>query len=325
MARMNGLAYVGLGAALMYLLDPQLGRKRRNDLRNQAESTRRKVRHGADAVLRDATNRTHGMLVETREWLQSRKQRLERRAQAANDAGGIADAAASQARSAIAPWRKSHWSPAQRALAGMAGAGLATSGYMRGGLAGVAMAVTGLGLIARAAGNEELGTLAKGKAFSVDRTLRIDAPVERVFDYWRDFENFPQWMSHVREVRDLGGGRSHWVVDGPAGAPVEWDSELTQERENRELAWRSVEGSTADNGGRVRFEPEGGATRVHIELAYTPPGGLIGHAVAKAFGVDPASEMSDDLAKLKSRIEDASRHPPAQQPQGGTGFGAAPA
>lgn len=155
MARMNRLAYLGLGAALMYLFDPQLGRKRRNDLGNQVDSTRRKVRRGTDAVLRDATNRTHGMLVETRQWLQSQKQRLERRADdAANEAGG-------GARGAIAPWRKTHWSPAQRALAGMAGAGLAASGYVRGGLFGTAMAVTGIGLIARATANEELGTLAR--------------------------------------------------------------------------------------------------------------------------------------------------------------------
>lgn len=155
MARMNGLAYLGLGAALMYLFDPQLGRKRRNDLGNQVDSTRRKVRRGTDAVLRDATHRTHGMLVETRQWLQSQKQRLERRAEDAMNESSAAG------RGTIAPWRKTHWSPAQRALAGMTGAGLATSGYVRGGFLGLAMAVTGIGLIARAASNEDLGTLVK--------------------------------------------------------------------------------------------------------------------------------------------------------------------
>jgi uncharacterized membrane protein len=132
-------------------------------------------------------------------------------------------------------------------------------------------------------------------------------------------------MSHVREVREVGDGRWHWVVDGPAGAPVEWDSELTQSRENRELAWRSVEGSTVDNGGRVRFEPEGDGTRVHVELQYSPPGGVIGEVVAKAFGVDPASEMDDDLGKLASHIVEASAPGEAFRPQRGDGLGAAPA
>jgi uncharacterized membrane protein len=320
---MNGLAYVGLGAALMYLLDPQLGRKRRNDLSNQAQATRRRVQRGADAVLRDATNRTHGMLVETQQWLQSQRQRLERNAQARGSRAG--SSTASPARTAIGPWRKARWSPAQRALAGMAGAGLATSGYVRGGLLGVVMALTGIGLVARAAANERLGALAKGKPFDVERTLRIEAPVERVYAYWRDFQHFPRWMSHVREVRDLGDGRYHWVVDGPAGVPVEWDSELTQASEDRELAWRSVEGSDVENAGRVRFEPDGEGTRVRIQLSYAPPGGAIGHVVAKAFGVDPASEMDDDLVKLTGQIEGGAGSLPEGPRRGDTGLGAAPA
>lgn len=310
------LAYVGIGAALMYLLDPQQGRRRRNDLVNRIEATGRKVQRGTDAVVRDASNRTHGMLVETSHWLQSTKQRLEGAANDASGAGGSLERRA-------AGWTKSRWSPAQRALAGMIGAGLATSGYVRGGLLGLAMCLGGAGLIARAAANEELGALARGKGFSVDRTVRIQAPVERVYAYWRDFAHFPQWMSHVREVRDIGGGRYHWVVDGPAGAPVEWDSQLTRESENRELAWRSVGESTVDNAGRVRFERDGEDTRVHIEFHYAPPGGILGEAVAKAFGVDPASEMDDDLGRLAARIEAAQATP--GQNRGNSGMGAAPA
>ena len=320
MAGRNALAYVGIGAALMYLFDPQQGRKRRNDLGNQLDATRRRVKRGTDAVLRDATHRTHGMLVETSQWLQSSKRRLESRA--ANDSGEGLGAMASRARAGLAPWRKSRWSPAQRALAGMAGAGLATSGYVRGGLLGVAMTLAGVGLIARAAANEELVALARGKGFVVDRTLHIDAPVERVYAYWKNFAHFPRWMSHVREVRALGDGRWHWSVDGPAGVPVEWDSELTEDRENRELAWRSV-GGTVDNAGRVRFEADGDGTRVHVELRYSPPGGAIGQAVARAFGTDPASEMGEDLRKLKSQVESGSGEVRGSQPDGDSGRGAA--
>src|SRR6185503_5402691 len=160
---------------------------------------------------------------------------------------------------------------------------------------------------------------------SVDRTIRIDAAPEQVFAYWRDLEHFPQWMSHVRKVRALGGDRYHWSVDGPAGAPVEWDSELTGIRENRELAWRTVEGSTVEHSGRVRFFPEGEGTRVHVEMHYAPPGGVVGQAVAKAFGVDPASEIDDDLAKLARLI--GSGRPAAARPRtaGSQGMGAAPA
>ena len=320
----NGLMYLGLGAALMYLLDPQQGRKRRNDLANQIDSTRRKVERGTDMVLRDATNRTHGVLVQTQQWLRSQRERLEGRAPPSMSAG--AGPALGAAKNAVAPWMRERWSPAQRALAGMLGAGLATSGYVRGGFGGLVMTMAGLGLVARAGANERLGALAHGKGFSVDRTIPVDAPTEEVFAYWRDLEHFPMWMSHVREVRPLGGDRYHWSVDGPAGATVEWDSEITGVRENRELSWRTVEGSTVDHSGRVRFFPEGDGTRVRVELHYAPPGGVLGQAVAKAFGVDPASEIDDDLAKLRRLIESgegaAARMPRAS---GSQGLGAAPA
>jgi uncharacterized membrane protein len=317
----NGLVYLGLGAALMYLMDPQQGRKRRNDLANQLDSTRRKVQRGTDMVLRDATNRTHGALVQTQRWLRSRRERLEERA--SNEPS--MSHGAGPAKNVMAPWMRERWSPAQRALAGMFGAGLATSGHVRGGFGGLVMTLAGIGLVARASANEPLGAIAHGKSFSVDRAVRIHAPVEEVFAYWRDLENFPSWMSHVREVRALGGDRFHWTVDGPAGMPVEWDAELTGVREGHEMAWRTVEGSTVDHSGRVRFFPDGDGTRVHVELHYSPPGGVIGKAVAKAFGVDPGSEMDDDLAKLCRRIESGPGSAAIPRASGSQGLGAPPA
>jgi uncharacterized membrane protein len=73
--------------------------------------------------------------------------------------------------------------------------------------------------------------------------------------------------------------------------------------DNREMTWRAVEGSDVDHTGRVRFEPDGSGSRVHVQMKYAPPGGVIGHVVAKAFGVDPKSEMDEDLLRLKSMIE----------------------
>lgn len=49
-------------------------------------------------------------------------------------------------------------------------------------------------------------------------------------------------------------------------------------------------------------------------MSYNPPAGVLGHAVAELFGVDPKHEMDDDLLRMKSLIEtgvhphDAARH-----------------
>jgi uncharacterized membrane protein len=290
----NPLVFLGLGAALMYLSDPQAGRKRRMDLRNQLDSTARKVQHGADVIARDASNRAHGLIAETRSAIDARRQTVV--AMNGPSLGSIVQ-------NSVNTWRRDNWSPAQRALAGAFGTGMLAYGYLRGGVKGLALCLLGGGILARATANESLSTLVKGRGVQVEKTLRVEAPVEHVFAYWRNLENFPQWMSHVREVRYVGGDRYHWTVDGPAGVPVEWDSELLNVDENREMTWRSVAGSEVENTGRVRFEPDGVGTRIHVQMHYAPPGGVIGHAVAKAFGVDPKSEMDDDLMRMKSAIE----------------------
>ncbi|HET9651203.1 MAG TPA: SRPBCC family protein [Usitatibacter sp.] len=293
MAAGNGLFFVGLGAGLMYLMDPQNGRKRRADLRNQMDSAVRKAREAQDLVVRDATNRAYGVVHESRRWVESRRQ-------------ARGDGVASDARTALVKMRADMggpWNPTSRAAAGALGAGMLAYGYFCGGLRGFVYGLIGGGLLARATTNRDLVTLARGDSLPIEKTIRIAAPVEQVFAYWRNLENFPQWMSHVREVRYIGGDRFHWTVDGPAGVPIEWDSELLNVVENREMTWRSVEGAAVSHTGRVRFEPDGNGTRVHVQLRYAPLGGVIGHAVARAFGVDPRSEMDDDLLRIKSLVE----------------------
>ena len=294
MAKGNGLLLLGVGAAVMYLCDPENGRKRRADLKNQLDAAARKVQEGRDIVVRDATNRAHGVLAESRRWVEQRTARRE---------GGLAAQGDESGTSAFLASMNGPWSPTSRAAAGALGGGMLAYGYFCGGIRGFVYSLLGGGLLARATTNREIGSLMKGGSVPVEKTVRIAAPVDEVFAYWRNLENFPQWMSHVREVRYIGGDRYHWKVDGPAGVPVEWDSELLNVAENREMTWRSVEGATVSHTGRVRFEPDGDGTRVHVQLRYAPPGGVIGHAVAKAFGVDPKSEMDDDLQRLKSLVE----------------------
>ena len=303
------LVFLGLGAALMYLMDPQAGRKRRTDLRNQIEATQRRVQRGKDLVVRDATNRAQGAIHQTRRLLQTTRQKIEDGTVFQVDGGQVQQ----RMNAMLGPWGKDNWSPAERAVAGAAGFGMAVGGYARGGLKGLVMFILGTGMMARSVTNRNIASIARGEAIPVQKTIRIDKPVAEVFAYWRNLENFPMWMSHVIEVRYIGGDRYHWKVEGPAGVPVEWDAELLNVVENREMTWRSVEGSEVHNTGRVRFEEDGDGTRVHVLIKYLPPGGVIGHAVAKAFGTDPASEMDDDLNRLKSLIETG-------QPPRGTAF-----
>src|SRR5687768_7666482 len=101
-------------------------------------------------------------------------------------------------------------------------------------------------------------------------------------------------MSHLREVRKIDEGRSHWIAVGPAGVSVEWDAVVTDWVPSQLIAWKSVEGSTVETAGRVRFEPTGDdRTEIDVQLSYNPPAGALGHAVATLFGADPKRAMDE--------------------------------
>lgn len=134
--------------------------------------------------------------------------------------------------------------------------------------------------------------------------MNVAAPVEEVFAFWSNYENFPRFMSHLKEVRRTGERRSHWVAEGPGGVPVAWDAETSAFVPNEAIGWRSVEGSPVANAGIVRFQPNpDGTTRIDIHLSYNPPGGAVGHVVASFFGSDPKQAMDEDLVRLKSLLE----------------------
>ena len=57
---------VGIGAGVMYFLDPQMGRRRRALMRDQFVSASGRINHGLDVVARDVQQRALGALCEAR-------------------------------------------------------------------------------------------------------------------------------------------------------------------------------------------------------------------------------------------------------------------
>ncbi|MBI4444951.1 MAG: SRPBCC family protein [Acidobacteria bacterium] len=203
---------------------------------------------------------------------------------------------------------QTHWSPTARLLASGTGMALAIAGLRKGRLWGAALVPAGAALLARGLSNKEFKRLvgfgAGRKAVAVHKNITVGAPVEQVFEFWNNFQNFPKFMTSVREVRDSGAGRSHWTVSGPAGVPVEWDAVITRMVPNKTLAWKSVRGSTIGHSGIVHFFPNAnGTTTIDIKLSYNPPGGALGHSLAALFGADPKRQMDEDLMRMKSFLE----------------------
>ena len=139
---------------------------------------------------------------------------------------------------------------------------------------------------------------------AVAKYATVDAPVEKVYAYWRDFTNFPSFMPHVQEVQPIGGddSRTHWKVDGPLGTTAEWDARIVEEVPNEKIAWTSDSDSKVRNSGVVRFDARDGQTSVEVALEYEPPAGKAGEIAAKLFE-DPEQQVEDALERFRQITE----------------------
>jgi uncharacterized membrane protein len=139
----------------------------------------------------------------------------------------------------------------------------------------------------------------------VKKVVTVNGSPAELYQFWHDFENLPRFMRHLEAVQVTGPGRSHWRTKGPAGQTVEWDAEITEDRPNELIAWRSLEGAAVPNSGMVSFTPATGGrgTWVKVVLHYDPPGGKAGALVAKLFGEEPEKQVYDDLHAFKQVME----------------------
>jgi uncharacterized membrane protein len=287
MSRQHRDLLVGLavGAGMIYYLDPRAGTSRRLRLADR-------VRDLLSELSDDGRTRGLGRRRETRRPLSGTGHYGAR----AGDIGGL-----EAANLGGATWGRHLGNAAAVALA------LAVWGLTRRGLVGMGVRTLGTGLFMSRLKDAVAPVPAKERRRTVDiqKTLRIEAPVERVYAFWRDYGNFPLFLSGVRRVDDLGAGRSRWVVDGPAGS-LEWTSAITVEAPETLLAWRSEPGAILENAGAVRFSREGTGTRIDLRFCYNPPTGA-GAAVAELFGADPRAQLNQDLGRLKSLLESGTR------------------
>lgn len=179
-------------------------------------------------------------------------------------------------------------------------------------LRGALMALAGGGLAYHGAQSKKSLPDAVSDATGLNQTIRAEKTVtilnkspEELYKFWRNFENLPTFMKHLKSVSVSNETRSHWIANAPLGSSVEWDADVVADRENQLIAWASVEGSDIENSGFVRFQPapQGRGTEVKVVLEYNPPGGVLTAAIAKLFGEEPEQQIGDELTRFKMLME----------------------
>jgi uncharacterized membrane protein len=145
----------------------------------------------------------------------------------------------------------------------------------------------------------------QGPGIRVRWAITLNRPIEEVYQFWRDPQNLPRFMSRVESVQMMGERRSHWRVRGPMGRTIEFDSEIVEDRPNEMIAWRTLEGAPMSQSGTVWFRPAPGGrgTEVEVEMQYAPRAKGIGVPVVRLLAKPLEQQLRQDLRTFKELME----------------------
>lgn len=134
-------------------------------------------------------------------------------------------------------------------------------------------------------------------------TVVVERPVQEVFEFCRDFENFPTIVDVLLSVEDSQDGRSHWAVRSPKGETIEWDAIVTKYVPNAVIAWESVPGSVVRAGGVMRFAPlSPKETRLDISLTYQPLRTNLNEALHALMSAPNAKRIRGELIRAAREV-----------------------
>ena len=133
---------------------------------------------------------------------------------------------------------------------------------------------------------------------SVVESIDVKVPVSTAYNQWTQFEEFPRFMDGVKSVTQIDDTHVHWVAE-VAGKTEEWDAEISEQRPDERVAWRSTTG--AENAGVVTFHRiDDETTRVTLQMDVDPEGPI--ESVGTALGF-LERRVKGDLNHFKEFIE----------------------
>jgi coenzyme Q-binding protein COQ10 len=138
----------------------------------------------------------------------------------------------------------------------------------------------------------------------VERSLKINAPVEKVFSYVTDPRNELEYVPSITDIRDITGQgvgqRFGWTYK-MMGIPLKGEDEVTEYVPNQRYVQKSTGGIVST--WTWTFQPEAGGTRLSLVVEYTIPVPVLGKVGERLALRQTEREADLAVATLKDRLE----------------------
>jgi uncharacterized membrane protein len=133
---------------------------------------------------------------------------------------------------------------------------------------------------------------------TVTESVDVAVPVRTAYDQWTQFEEFPNFMEGVEEIRQVTPELTHWKVK-VGGVEREFDARITEQHPDERVAWTSLDGPR--HAGVVTFHRlDDSHTRVTVQMDLEPEG-MAEKVGDKAGVVD--RQVKGDVQRFKEFIE----------------------
>lgn len=143
---------------------------------------------------------------------------------------------------------------------------------------------------------------------TVESTIWIEAPLDRVYAIAKDNQSFPEFMKDVKSLTVVEEDGPRVVSDYVGVVPqfmlkVRWRQEDVWDDANHVCAFRQLQGDYDKLEGTWRFKEENGGTRFDSFLEYEYNVPTLGPLVSKVIYSIVVKNVENILAAIKMRSE----------------------
>jgi uncharacterized membrane protein len=142
------------------------------------------------------------------------------------------------------------------------------------------------------------GKAKKTRRLPIQRYTDIAAPVGTVYEKWTEFEEFPNFMHRVLNVKQEEDNKVTWD-EKIWFSSRHWEGEITERKRNKRVSWKTTSGMA--HAGVVTFHKlDDELTRVMVDMDFVPQGMIEKMASGLRF---VKRAVQADLARFKAYVE----------------------
>src|SRR4051794_2147644 len=138
----------------------------------------------------------------------------------------------------------------------------------------------------------------KTRRLPIQRWTDVAVPVDKAYDAWIKFDQYPKFMHRVLSVEQKEGDKVSWQ-EKIWFSKRQWEGKITERRKNDRIVWKTTQGTS--HKGIVSFHRiDDNLTRVMVEMEFQPTGMMEKMASGLRF---VKRAVQADLARFKAYVE----------------------